>query len=105
MKFHFEEYKVILKTGLVRLLVEWSNSETSSSILYDSRFVQLLVVSIFSGDEIISNKLDKKKMNFIKGNCFPKTTKQIESNDFMFYLNLTYVYLNDSKPILLCSYE
>lgn len=75
MKFYFEEYNVVLKAGIVRLLVEWSNSETNSSILYDSRFVQLLVVSIFSVDEIIGNKRNKKKMDFIKGNCLPPETK------------------------------
>lgn len=72
MKFCFEEYNVILKAGIVRLLVDWSKSETNSSILYDSRFVQSLVVSIFSEDEIIRSKFDKKKMNFIKGNFSQK---------------------------------
>ena len=66
-KFYFEEYNVVLKAGLVRLLVEWTKSETNASILYDSKFVQLLIVSIFSEEEIISDKFDKKKMNFIKG--------------------------------------
>lgn len=77
MKFCFEEHNVILKAGIVRLLVEWSKSETTSSILYDSRFVQLLVVATFTEDEIVRNKLNKKKMNFIKGNFFPQTTNQI----------------------------
>lgn len=70
MKFVFEEYNVTLKMGIVRLLAEWTKSETNSSILLDSRFVHLLVVSIFSNDEIIKDKFNKKKMNFIKGTFF-----------------------------------
>lgn len=89
MKFCFEEYNVILKTGLVRLLAEWTNSETTSSILYDSRFVQLLVVALFSDDEIINNNFDKKKMNFMKGNFFLNTMKYINSS--FISTNLTYI--------------
>lgn len=67
MKFCFEEYNVALKMGIVRLLAEWNKSDTNSSILYDSKFVQLLIVAIFSDDEIMNSNMDKKKMKFIKG--------------------------------------
>lgn len=70
MKLVFAEYNVTLKMGIVRLLAEWAKSETNSSILYDSRVVHLLVVSIFSNDEIINEKFNKKKMSFIKGTFF-----------------------------------
>lgn len=70
MKVCFDEYRVTLKMGIVRLLTGWHNSDTTSSILYDSKFVQLLVVSMFSEDEIVNNNMDKKKMKFIKGKSF-----------------------------------
>lgn len=70
MKFCFDEYNVVLRMGMVRLLAEWTKSDTNSSILYDGKFVQLLVVALFSDEEIAKNNIDKKKMNFIKGNFF-----------------------------------
>lgn len=70
MKFCFEEYNVVLKMGMVRLLAEWTQSDTNSSILYDSKFVQLLVFALFSDNEIAKNNIDKKKMTFIKGDFF-----------------------------------
>lgn len=90
MKFCFEEYNVALKMGIVRLLADWHDSDTNSSILYDSKFVQLLVISIFSDDDVLDNKMDKKKMKFIKGEIFFKKIShiisghpsQIYSNDF-----------------------
>lgn len=65
MKICVEEYNVNLKIGLIQLLIEWTNL-TTSSVLYDSKFVQLLVSAIFTEDEILSNYFDKKKMNFSK---------------------------------------
>lgn len=102
MKFCFEEYNVILKSGLVRLLTEWSNSETNSSILYDSKFVQLLVVAIFSDDEIINNNFDKKKFNFMKGDYFSKTMNHTVSS---FFLNFECIYFNDCNSIFFRTFK
>lgn len=54
--------------GLARMIIEWQYSATFSSILYDSRFVHLLLAALFTDDEIMKNHFDKKKMKFIKGN-------------------------------------
>lgn len=68
MKLRFDEYNVDLKLGLARMLIEWQDSPTFSSILYDSKFVHLLLDAIFSVDQILNKKSDKKKMQFVKGN-------------------------------------
>lgn len=70
MKYCFNDYNVVLKSGIVLILTEWSKSKLNQSILYDSRFVQLLVVSLFSLNEIVAGKFDRQKMNFIKGKFF-----------------------------------
>lgn len=67
MKLCFDEYNVVLKVGLARMIIEWQFSPTFSSILYDSRFVHLLLAAIFSDIEIMATKFDKKKMKFVKG--------------------------------------
>lgn len=68
MKLYFDNYNVVLKMGLARMIIEWQFSSTFSSILYDSRFVHLLLAALFSDDEIMKSKFDKKKMKFVKGN-------------------------------------
>lgn len=88
MRFCFEEYNVTLKLGIVRLIADWSKSESTASILYDSKFVQLLIYAIFPVDKIVANNFEKKQMSFIKSNSFKSTIflKSLsESSNFIFF--------------------
>lgn len=66
-KLCFDGGKVALKMGLARMLIEWQGSPTFSSILYDYKFVHLLLNAQFSDQDILGNNFDKKKMKFVKG--------------------------------------
>lgn len=58
-----------VKLGVLHLIIDWRNSSAGSSILYDRKFVALLLSHII-GDENIRNGLyNKKQLNFIKGIC------------------------------------
>lgn len=65
--FHFPYYQVDLKYGLVQLVIDWKQTPSSASILYDSKYVTLLVSMIIGKKEFVTKKFDSKKMDFIKG--------------------------------------
>lgn len=66
--FFFPESGISIKLGVIQLIMDWRQSSAASSILYDRKFVAILMSSIIGDSYVKAGKLDKKKINFIKGN-------------------------------------
>lgn len=65
--FHFPKYNVDMKFGLAQLVIDWMQTPSTSSILYDYKFVHLMMTMIIGKQNISRNTIDPKKMAFIKG--------------------------------------
>jgi len=66
-KFLFEKVNLSVKPSLVKLVISWNKDWGFSSILYDQKFVSLLLLEIFGKEKLIEEgKLNNNKMRFIK---------------------------------------
>lgn len=67
-KLYFGTIDLYLKPSLGSLIITWNTNFGFSTILYDSKFVDLVLTAVFKKDELIgTQKLDNNKMRFVKG--------------------------------------
>lgn len=52
------------------MIIGWNNNTLGfTSVFYDGKFVDVLLLAVFKKEELIGHeKLDNKKMRFVKGN-------------------------------------
>lgn len=62
---YYEDYDVGLRAAIVGCLSAWNKSRPFSSVIYDKRFIGVLLKDVFQ-DELALNDLNEKKMVFIK---------------------------------------
>lgn len=55
-----------MKLGVAKILIDMNSSPTSDNIMYDSKFVSILVSMIIGDENLKNNNIDKQKMAFIK---------------------------------------
>lgn len=62
---YYAEYDVALRNAIVECLRAWNKSAPFSSVIYDKRFIGVLLKEVFR-DELASKDLDVKQIVFIK---------------------------------------
>lgn len=56
----------MMKFGVAKILIDMNVSKTSDNIMYDSKFVSILLSMVIGDENLKENKIDKKQMTFIK---------------------------------------
>lgn len=59
--------KRLVKISFAQMIITWNTEVPFNSILYDSKFVDLMLVAIIGKDRLINNQYSKNEMRFIKG--------------------------------------
>lgn len=62
---YYEDYDVVLRSAIVKCLSAWNKSQPFSTVIYDKRFIGVLLKEVFR-DELASEGLDEKRLVFIK---------------------------------------
>lgn len=75
---------------MARLIKYWNQDHPFNTILYDQRFVSLLMMKAIGKAAIVEKKLPKKQMKFIQGKniSFSLNTVFSSSSMFSFFLLL-----------------
>lgn len=61
---------IILKYSIVKTIIGWNTQPHFSSILYDEKFVALLLNFVVGKNNLIADVLPKEQMRFIRGTFF-----------------------------------
>lgn len=86
--FHFREHNVVLKYAMVQLIMDWKQISSTASILYDYKFVMLLITIIIGQNNFFAKNFDSKKMEFIKRTIKNNVKKEIDQNTYSHYSHL-----------------
>lgn len=62
---YYNDYDVSLRAAVVKCLTAWNKSNPFSTVIYDKRFIGVLLKEVFR-DELALNDLNDKQMLFIK---------------------------------------
>lgn len=64
----FSSYGVTMKISMVKMIKYWNQYPPFNTILYDRRFVGLLLTKVIGKENLANLDNSKKKVKFVQGN-------------------------------------
>lgn len=68
---YFPDIDRYVKLSLCQMMITWNETPPFGSILFDSKFVALLLVGVIGKERLAADNFVKADMRFIKGRCHP----------------------------------
>lgn len=69
-RFHVSIIDKYVKGGILKIVIDRNTQEVFNGVIYDAKFVELLMVGVIGKKQLVENTFNKKDMRFIQGNKF-----------------------------------
>lgn len=66
-KVYFPAIDRYVKLSLCQMIINWNETSPLNSILFDGKFVALLLISVIGKERFAADTFSKAEMRFIKG--------------------------------------
>lgn len=57
-----------MKGAILKIIIDWNSQEVFNGVIYDAKFVELLMVSVIGKKQLVEKTFNKKDLRFIQGN-------------------------------------
>lgn len=67
-RFHVSIIDKYVKGAILKIIIDWNSQEVFNGVIYDAKFVELLMVSVIGKKQLVEKTFNKKDLRFIQGN-------------------------------------